>query len=218
MVRTKQRALVKGNVNSQPALIYASMLGLLGFCLLGFFTNLVALGLAVVGFVFYVFLYAYTKRRTSVGTLVGAVAGAVPIVVGYCAASGRFDLAALLLFLILFFWQLPHFYAIAMYRFHDYKAAGLPVLPVKRGMRVSKMMIVFYVFAFFVATSLLFVFGYAGYIYLAVMLALNFAWFFYGIQRVKDIDYSLWARKMFRVSLVVLLVFSVMISLERYLV
>lgn len=218
MKRTKKRALITGTIAPRSALVYASILGILGIAVLGLLTNLLATATAAVGFIFYVLLYTPLKPRSVHATLVGSVAGAVPIVAGYVAATNRFDLGALLLFLVLVMWQMPHFYAIAMYRYYDYFGAALPVLPVKKGMKFTKIVMILYIFGFFVTTSLLFVFGYASYLYLLVLFIISALWFFMGLQGLGTKDDTVWARQMFRFSLIVLLLFSVMISVNHILV
>jgi len=134
MARTKKRALVQGTISGKHALIFATMLGVLGFALLLAYTNTLVTVIGVIAFIDYVVLYGISKRRSVYGTIVGSISGAAPIVAGYVAVTNQFDLGALLLFFILVYWQMPHFYGIAMYRFDDYKAAGIPVLPVQKGM------------------------------------------------------------------------------------
>jgi protoheme IX farnesyltransferase len=218
MARTKKRALVSGVINGRNALIYATILGIVGFLILVSWVNLLVAAIGLVAFIDYIVLYGLAKRRSLHGTLVGAIAGAAPIVAGYCAVTDHFNGAALILFLILACWQMPHFYAIAMYRFDDYKAAGLPVLPVKKGRRATKIQIVLYVIAFGVATGLLTVFGYTGYGYLIIMLLLSLAWLWLGLQGFqKDNNDKKWARQMFLFSLVMILALSVMLSLNSLL-
>ncbi|MDB5178615.1 MAG: Protoheme farnesyltransferase [Patescibacteria group bacterium] len=214
MARTKDRSLAKGSIPGRNALIYASVLGLLGFGLLALWTNMLTVGVALVGFVVYVVLYGLAKRRSVHGTLVGSISGAVPPVVGYCAVTGQFDGGALLLFVILTLWQMPHFYAIAMYRLKDYTAAGLPVLPVKYGPRAAKIQILVYIVAFMAAVAALTVAGYTGYTYLAVMLVLSAMWLQRAIKGFRAKDDAVWARGLFRFSLIVLLGFSAMISID----
>lgn len=132
MVRTKKRALAHGLVPAGKAITYASLLGIIGFFILSLSTNFLTVALGTVAFFDYVVLYGISKRRTAYSTIVGSIAGAIPPAAGYTAVTNRLDGGAVLLFIILVFWQMPHFYAIAMYRYDDYKAAGLPVLPVKK--------------------------------------------------------------------------------------
>ncbi len=162
MERTKNRALVTGAISVRGAIVFGAILGLLGLATLGLLTNTLTAEIALLGLFFYVVLYSLAKRRSVYGTIVGSISGAVPPVVGYCAVTGRFDLGALILFLILVFWQMPHFYAIAIFRQQDYTAAGLPVLPVVKGLRTTKIHILFYILAFTIAAAALYIFKFAG--------------------------------------------------------
>jgi protoheme IX farnesyltransferase len=156
MKRTCDRVLVRGLLSSKVALLYGAFLGVLGFLVLFFAVNILTVLIAAIGWLFYVVVYSlFLKRKSTWGTTLGAISGAVPPVAGYCAVSGRFDLAAALLFLILFFWQMPHFYAIAIYRLKDFKAANIPVLPAVRSMLYTKIEMIFYVVAYFITTLLL---------------------------------------------------------------
>lgn len=217
MARTKKRALVSGAVSGQAALIYATVLGLIGAGVLYWYTNLLTLGVALFGFFAYVVVYGIGKRKTVHGTVIGSISGAVPPVVGYCAATNRFDAAAVLLFLILVCWQMPHFYAIAMYRRNDYAAAHIPVLSVVKGMHATKLYILVYILLFMVACGLLTVFGYTGYVYLIAMSLLSLYWLKKGAAGITAHHDIQWARNMFGLSLAILLAWSVLISLDRFL-
>ncbi len=212
MARTRTRALVSGTISPKQALSYGLMLGTIGLLILAVGTNLLTTALALAGLVIYVAVYGFWKRRSVHGTLVGSLAGAVPLVAGYCAASNQFDRGAWLLFIILALWQMPHFYAIAMYRLGDYKAAKLPVLPAVKGMKATKRSILGYILAFIIATSTLTVFGYTGYSFAGVMIILGLAWFIKGVRGLHVEDNTKWARSMFSFSLVVLMSLSVMLS------
>ena len=126
MERTKNRALPAGRISPGSALVFGLVLLFFGVVVL-YQTNALALGAALLGFIVYVFLYTPLKPRTPHALWVGAVAGAMPPVVGYTAAANTLDLYALLLFVALFLWQIPHFLAIAVYRYEEYKAAGIPL-------------------------------------------------------------------------------------------
>ena len=130
MERTKARALAAGRIKPLHALLFGFLLLLCGVLLLGA-VSLLALGAALVGFLVYVCVYTPMKPNTGYALYTGAVAGAMPPVVGYTAAAGVLDIYAFAFFLVLFFWQIPHFLAIARYRFDEYSAAGVPLL-VKR--------------------------------------------------------------------------------------
>ena len=212
MDRTKRRALVSGRISTISALSYASLLGIVGLAVLVSGTNWLTVGLGLLAFFVYVVVYGIAKRRTVHSTVIGSIAGAIPPVAGYTAMSNRLDGGAVLLFLILVCWQMPHFYAIAMYRYKDYKAAGLPILTVKKGMRAAKLQILFYVVAFGISASLLTIFGYTGYIYLLVILGLSLNWLRLGLAGLKTKDDEKWARKMFFYSLIVTLSLSFMLA------
>lgn len=204
MKRTKNRALALGLISGKRALLFASALGLLGLSILALFTNLLTAAVALFGFFVYVVLYAILKCRSIHGTLVGSVAGAVPPVVGYCAASNQFDLAAFLLFAILVLWQMPHFFSIAIYRFQDYSSALIPVLPVKKGPRTAKIHMQFYIIAFLFSALSLTLFGYTGYAYLITALILGVIWWILCLRGLKSENDTLWAKGMFHFSLVVI--------------
>lgn len=127
MERTKNRALAASRISASSAIVFALTLGVVGTLVLGFYTNPLALGVALLGFVVYVFLYTPLKHITPHALWVGAVAGAMPPVVGYTAVIGALDLYALGLFVFLFMWQIPHFLSIAVYRHEEYQAAGIPL-------------------------------------------------------------------------------------------
>jgi heme o synthase len=217
MKRTKNRALVTGQISAQTAVIYGIVLGLLGALCLYLFSNNLALFIALFGLFMYVVVYGIAKRRTVHGTVVGSVSGAIPPVVGYVAASNSLDSGAQILFLILVCWQMPHFYAIAIYRMKEYAAAGIPVLPIKEGIKATKIQIMLYIAAFVIATSLLTVFGYTGYTYLAVAAGLGLGWFRLGLKGFNTGDSERWARKMFGFSLLVIMLLSVTISIDTLL-
>ena len=202
MARTKNRGFAKGTVSPLKALLLALSLGLSGLSILLFFTNLLATLVALTGFFIYVVVYSYVKYFSDCATLLGSISGAVPPVVGYVAVSNRLDVGALLLFLILVLWQMPHFYSIALYRCDEYAAASIPVLPITRGVYVTKVQMVAYIIAFMGATALLTILGYAGYAYLIIATILGGSWLALSFKGFKAKDDKRWARKMFAVSLV----------------
>ena len=215
MDRTRNRALVTGKISIRNAVIFGIVLGFLGIKILVLYTNFLTLGVALVGSVVYLLLYTPLKRKSIHGTLVGAIAGATPPVVGYTAVTNQLDLGAWLLFFILVAWQMPHFYAIAIRRSDEYAAAHIPVLPLKKGLRIAKINIMIYIVIFIITTILLTVYHYTGYVYLIVMLSLGVFWLWYAsLGFHQNIDNKLWARKMFLYSLVVLLVFSLTVSIS----
>jgi len=216
MERTKNRALVTGEISGRSAIIYGIILGALGFAVLGYFTNALTVLIALLGTFVYVVLYAIFKRKSVSGTLIGAVSGAVPPLVGYCAATNRFDAGAVIIFLILLFWQMPHFYAISIYRQKEYAAAGIPLMSVKRGIRATKISMIFYILAFAASAIALSIFGYAGYTYLGLAILLSAVWLvmgLHGFSVAPEREYS-WARGMFFYSLMVLIILFIMMAVS----
>ena len=215
MERTKNRVLVKGLIPPKTTLVYATILGIVGFALLYIGANPLAMWLAVMGFVIYVGVYSlYMKRNSVYGTLIGSLSGAAPPVIGYCAVSGQFDTGALILLLIFSLWQMPHSYAIAIFRFKDYQAAGIPVLPVVKGISVAKHHITVYILAFMIATLMLTLSGYAGYKYLIVAGAVSVWWLGMALKGYKAENDVVWARKLFGFSIVTIMSLSFMMSVD----
>jgi protoheme IX farnesyltransferase len=213
MERTKKRATVTGEVPPLNAAIFAAVIGAAGFAVLAVFTSWLVTAVGAAGYITYVLFYgALSKRRSVHGTLVGSLSGAAPILGGYCAANGKIDAGAVLVFLILFFWQMPEFYSISIYRRKEYAAAGVPVISVVRGVKRTKLEILIYTAAFTLAVILLSVFGPAGYTYLAVMTLLSLYWLWLALKGQQSADDSKWARDMFRFSLIIILALSVMLS------
>lgn len=214
MQRTKDRALVRRLVSVHAAIIYAAVLGFGGGFMLWLYTNQVTLTAAVLGFLIYIGPYSmWAKRRTPFATHVGSIAGAIPPVVGYCAVTGRLDAAALILFLALSFWQLAHFFAIALRRLDDYTAASVPVWPAAKGVHSTVWQMVYSIAAFNVATLSLTVFGFTGYSYAAVMLLLGVAWLGLSLKGFWASDAEHWAKQVFLFSLVVIIGFCADISI-----
>lgn len=215
MERTQGRVTVQGLISPGITLAYGSVLGVAGFLTLALGTNALATLFALLGFFVYVGLYSlYLKRHSVYGTLVGSLSGAAPPVVGYCAVSGQFDLGALTLLLIFCLWQMPHSYAIAIFRYQDYRAASIPVLPVTRGVRAAKHHIFWYILAFLVATLMLTLGGYAGYGYFAVAAAMGIYWLVMALRGYRTGDDRVWAKKVFIFSIFTITALSIMMSID----
>lgn len=218
MERTKSRPSVKGSISGRNMVLFAATLGFVGLGMLALYTNLLVVIVALIGYVVYVVFYGMLSKRMSVhGTLVGSISGAAPILAGYVAVGGTLDIGAVLVFLVIFLWQMPEFYSIAVYRRDEYKAASVPVSSVSRGIKKTKVQIFFYTLAFVITTLLLTFFGYTGIIYTIIMGGLGLYWLSLGFKGLKAKNSDAWARKMFRYALIILLVFSFLISVEAYL-
>jgi protoheme IX farnesyltransferase len=215
MIRTRKRVLAQGLMSPKVAVCYAALLGMAGAALLGATANMLSVVIVLAGLAVYVGVYSlYLKRNSVYGTLIGSLAGAAPPLAGYCAVSNGFDMGAVILLSIFSLWQIPHSYAIAIFRFDDYAAAAIPVLPVKQGMSAAKKHIVGYILAFMAATLILTIGGYTGYSYLAVAAALGLSWLYMAWSGCKTSDDRLWAKKLFVFSVVNIFVLSVMMSID----
>jgi protoheme IX farnesyltransferase len=216
MARTKTRALVTGQISGRNALVFGTVLGFLGFSLLILKTNILTVFLGVLAIVSYVFLYGYAKRKSVHGTLVGTFPGALPPVAGYTAVSSQLDTAALILFFMLVFWQMAHFYAIAIFRRADYRAAGIPVRPSVRGVESTQIQILWFIAAFIAVSLLMTAAGYTGYSYTVVVMLVSGTWLYKGIKTLK-LDQTRWAKQMFGYSLLVLTSVSLVLCFESFL-
>jgi protoheme IX farnesyltransferase len=213
MKRTSKRALVIGTISDRNALGLASSMVILGFAAL-VYTNLLTWFIGLFAIVSYVALYGYAKRKSRWGTLVGTLPGSATLVAGYTAYTGQLDDKALLLFLIMVSWQMAHFYSIAIYRLKDYRAAGIPVWPVKKGVPSTVLQIRLYVLGFIVFNFILAA-VIKSYFYWVVMLLVSAYWARYVLSNPKTKSCEAWARKSFFSSLIVILSFSATLSVTR---
>lgn len=217
MKRTKGREIAAGHISLAAASAYATVLTIIGFGSLFVLTNMLTFWLGVIAFVWYVVIYGIAKRTTVFSTIIGGVCGALPPVAGYTAISGSLDAIAWTLFALLMVWQLPHFYAISVFRRSDYKEANLPVWSVKYGTKSTKVQIFFWVVIFALISPLLTLFGATGYTFVVVMLGLSLYWIYIGIRYYHRLDDVAWSRKMFGVSLIVLLAMCAIIAVGHLL-
>ncbi|MGO1133634.1 heme o synthase [Bacillus subtilis] len=217
MARTRSRASVTGKMPPAMILTYGSVLGIAGLAMLYSLNPLTAfLGLAA--FIFYAIIYTVWVKRTSVwSTFVGSFPGAAPPLMGYCAVTGDFSMTAVLLYTIMFLWQPPHFWAIGIRRKEEYRAAGVPLLPVVKGNHVTKIKMMQYI-AVLVPVTLLFPFslgtGHISPFYFLAALVLGGIWIKKSIKGFKTDDDVKWAKDMFVYSLIYfcLLFFIMMID------
>ena len=209
MQRTQNRALVKKTISPTVALVYAFVLGVMGFSILWFGVNGYAFLFAMIGFIVYVGFYSLWTKRTSIHqTVIGSISGASPPVIGYTAVTHQFDVAALLLFLAYALWQMPHSWAIAIYRFDDYKNAGIPILPVARSIYRTKIECVIYILLFAAVLNGLYCFGYTNVFFLITFNALTAYWFYLSIIGFKAENDQLWAKRFFLYSVILITLLS----------
>ncbi len=218
MSRTKKRAAWIQAVGAQGAVRFAIILGIIGFTVLIARTNWWVVAVEVVGFVDYVVLYGmWSKRQSWHGTAVGAISGAAPILAGYVAVTNQIDLGGILVFLVIFVWQMPEFYSISIYRRDEYAAAGVPVISVVKGIRYATLHIFGYTVLFVLFSLLLSLTGYTGIIYTIIMAAIGAYWLWLATKGLHQNEPEAWARRMFKFSLTALLVFCALISIGAWL-
>lgn len=213
MQRTKKRPSVTGAVSGGQMVIYGVTLLVLGLAILCLRTNILVVAIGVIGFVTYVWLYgALSKRRSIHGTLVGSISGAMPIAGGYAAVSGHIDTGLVIVFLILFFWQFPEFYSIAIYRRKEYAAAHVPVMSVIKGVPSTIKQIFVYTILYVLSTLSLTTFGYTGRVYAVVMAAAGAYWLMLAWEGLSTKKPEQWAKRMFRFSMVTILLVCIMLA------
>lgn len=214
MSRTKHRSLVLGSIQVQSALRFASLLLLVSVLIFSVATSSLTLIAALCGFIMYVGVYTPLKKTSVHGTLIGSIAGAAAPVCGYLAARPSFDAGALIILSMVVLWQMPHFYAIAIYRLSDYKEASVPVLPLVKGMHATKIQMTVYSALFALVCTLPSFFGLTGYKYLVSALIMGAVWVGYSALGFTSRSDEKWAKMMFRLSLIVITVLSVMMSVD----
>ncbi|MFN2745795.1 MULTISPECIES: heme o synthase [Bacillus] len=215
MERTKSRASAAGRLSPRSILAYGTLLGVAGLTLLCTLNVLTAL-LGFTAFILYAVIYTVWFKRSSVwSTFVGSFPGAAPPLMGYCAAVGHVDMTALILYAIMFLWQPPHFWAIGITRKEEYRAAGVPLLPVVKGNHMTKVSMIRYIILLVPVTLLLYF--YVGLdrlspLYFISALILGFIWIYKSCQGFKAENDIKWSKSMFQYSLVYFcLLFSIMI-------
>lgn len=208
MPRTKKRATVTGEVSARRLTFISIVFGLIGFAILAVHVNWLTTLLGAIGYVDYVVLYGWSKRTTPWSTLIGTISGSVPIVAGYTAVTNRFDLTALLLGLLMVFWQMVHFYAIAIFRVKDYAAGKLPVWSVRYSVKSTQQWIIFYTLVYLIAVVHLSLLASAGWVFLIVIGGMGLYWLVLGLKGFRHESPEKWARGMFGFSLITLLVLA----------
>lgn len=217
MVRTRNRPIPAGRVQARHALIFGLVLGLGSGPWLWLTVNAVSAALALGAFAFYVVAYSlYLKRRTVHNTVLGGVAGAMPPLIGWAAVTGDVTVDGLMLFFIVFFWQPPHFWALALGLAQDYRSARIPMMPVVLGERETKRQTVLYSVLTFMVTLLFGATSALGLLYFAVALAggAGFVWYAVRVARAPGAE---GARPMFRYSTLYLAVLFLAMVADRLL-
>ena len=215
MRRTMNRPLPAKRLSPKVALVFGSLLALLSVISLYLFTNRLSAGLGVLALILYVLFYTPLKQKSHVALLVGAIPGAIPPLIGWTATTGVIAPPGLVLFLILFLWQIPHFLAIALYHQQEYEQSGIRILPLEKGERVTKYWIVRYLFALTMVSFYPVLLGMTGPSYFWIALVLGALFLLGGCWGLSPRAERGWARLFFLGSIVYLPVLLVSLVLTR---
>jgi protoheme IX farnesyltransferase len=207
MPRTQHRALPVGKISVLRAFLFGKVLIIFGSVILYSFTNTTTLLVALAGVVLYVIVYGWAKRTTPLATEIGSIAGATPPVVGYTAVTHTLDVTAFILFLLLVFWQMPHFFAIALFRQKEYALAHLPVISLKCSFNYIYTMTTLYTLFFVTAGISLYITGAAGLVYICIFGIAAFLVVRANLSSPKD--HLQWARRVFKAYMLGLLLWSI---------
>ena len=216
MSRTRGRPLPRGELTSRQTLAFAAAIGGAGLWMLYVLVNPLTMWLTFGTFIGYAVVYTVLlKPSTPQNIVIGGASGAMPPVLGWAAVTGDVAPEALLLFLIIFAWTPPHFWALALYRTEDFARAGLPMLPVTHGQRFTRLYVLLYTLVLFASALLPFAYGMSGWIYLAAALALNGVFVGYAVRLYISYTDAL-ARRTFRYSIAYLALLFGALLVDHY--
>ena len=217
MRRTAWRPTARGELSDRQALLFSAALCVLGSWVLYAWVNPLTMWLTLATFIGYAVVYTVIlKPLTPQNIVIGGASGAMPPVLGWAALRGEVGPEALILFLIIFLWTPPHFWALALYRVEDYRKSGLPMLPVTHGNEFTRLQILLYTIVLFAATLMPFAYGMSSWVYLAAALVLSACFTWYGFRLWREYSDAL-ARKTFRFSLIHLSVLFAALLVDHYL-
>jgi protoheme IX farnesyltransferase len=217
MKRTAWRPTARGQLSDMQALVFSALLCAAGSALLWFTVNPLTMWLTFATFVGYAVIYTVIlKPLTPQNIVIGGASGAMPPVLGWAAITGDVGPEALILFLIIFLWTPPHFWALALYRVEDYRKAGLPMLPVTHGNEFTRLQVLLYTFILFAACLMPFIYGMSGWLYLAVAVVVSIGFTGYAFALWRNYSDTL-ARQTFRFSLIHLSVLFLALLVDHYL-
>lgn len=217
MRRTAWRPTAKGELSDWQTLLFSAVLCGAGSWLLYAYVNPLTMWLTLATFVGYAVIYTVIlKPLTPQNIVIGGASGAMPPVLGWAALRGDVGPEALILFLIIFLWTPPHFWALALYRVEDYRKSGLPMLPVTHGNEFTRLQILLYTIVLFAACLMPFAYGMSSWVYLAAALVLSAGFTWYGFRLWREYSDAL-ARKTFRFSLIHLSALFAALLVDHYL-
>ncbi len=216
MARTRGRPLPTGQVTSMQTVVFASLLGGAGLAILYFLVNPLTMWLTLATFLGYAVIYTiFLKPATPLNIVIGGASGAMPPILGWAAVNNVVGPEALILFLIIFAWTPPHFWALALYRRKEYEKVGMPMLPVTHGEEFTRLHILLYTLILFGVALMPYGYGMSGLIYLAASLLLNTVFMVYAIKLYRSYSDDL-SRSMFRYSILYLSLLFAALLIDHY--
>jgi protoheme IX farnesyltransferase len=216
MARTRNRPLPTGQLGTTQVLTFAIALCLISMAILIIWVNVLTAVLTFCSLIGYAIIYTvWLKRATPQNIVIGGAAGAAPPVLGWAAATGTVDHNALILFLIIYVWTPPHFWALAIHRRRDYALAGIPMLPVTHGVQFTRWHILFYTILLIIVTTLPFLTGMSGLLYLAGVSVLNAGFLWHALRLITKYNESL-PMQTFKYSIIYLMVLFIFLLVDHY--
>ena len=217
MARTRNRPLPRGQLGVNQVLVFAATLGVLSMALLIVWVNTLTAVLTFLSLIGYAIVYTvWLKRATPQNIVIGGAAGAAPPVLGWTAVTGSVDHNALILFLIIYVWTPPHFWALAIHRRQDYAAVDIPMLPVTHGVHFTRWHIFFYTILLVLVTTLPYLTGMSSLLYLAGTTVLNLGFLWYAFRLLRENDERL-PMQTFGYSIIYLMVLFAFLLTDHYL-
>ena len=216
MARTRARPLGTGKINQQETLVLASIVGLIGLAVLFFFVNFLTMWLTLITFFAYAAIYTvFLKPATPMNIVIGGASGAMPPVLGWAAVNNQLSPEAWILFLIIFCWTPPHFWALALYRREEYAKVGIPMLPVTHGEKFTLLHIILYTIILAIVTLMPFSVGMSGLIYLFFATILNAVFLYYVVVLYRNYSDKL-SKKVFNYSILYLSLIFAAFLVDHY--
>jgi protoheme IX farnesyltransferase len=216
MARTRARPLGTGKINQQETLVLASVVGLIGLAVLFFFVNFLTMWLTLITFFAYAAIYTvFLKPATPMNIVIGGASGAMPPVLGWAAVNNQLSPEAWILFLIIFCWTPPHFWALALYRREEYAKVGIPMLPVTHGEKFTLLHIILYTIILAIVTLMPFSVGMSGLIYLFFATILNAVFLYYVVVLYRNYSDKL-SKKVFNYSILYLSLIFAAFLVDHY--
>ena len=217
MHRTKNRPMPEGKVTTQQAITFGIIIGAIGLSILALWVNVLTAVLTFFALIGYAVIYTmYLKRATPQNIVIGGAAGAAPPVLGWTSITNQVEIDALLLFLIIFIWTPPHFWALAIHRHEEYSKVNVPMLPVTHGRAFTRLQILLYTIILFVVTLIPYLIGMCNLIYLFGAVALGIGFLYYAIELLRQPDNKKLPMQTFGYSINYLMLLFIILLVDHY--